>query len=302
VATDRPEFELSAPGATGSVGEQLKNARLAQGMTIDAVAKQLKLAPRQVTALETDDVASLPGGPFVRGFVRNYARLVRIDPDTLVHADETRRNAAPPLQGMTPAKGELRDGSAAHSAPSLRWLIPLILVGAVGAAAYLYESRKGRIIGGSSSIPAAQISTPNPNASPTNGSTDSATKLPETTANNVTAPGLPPVIVAPVPSTPVIESAAAAPTSAANAPGADGKLVSLELAFAAPSWTEIRDASGNVLTSKLQPVGSTVSVSGKPPFRLTVGEASNVSLSRNGVKIDLAAKAGSGNVAKFTLE
>jgi cytoskeleton protein RodZ len=297
VATDRPEFELSAPGATGSVGEQLKNARLAQGMTIDAVAKQLKLAPRQVTALENDDVAGLPGGPFVRGFVRNYARLVRIDPDSLVHVDETRRNAAPPLQGMTPAKGELRDGSAAHSAPSLRWLIPIALIAAVLGAGVLYESRKGKLLG-SASIPAAQISTPNPNASPTSGSAE-PTKAPEQSGANVTAPGLPPVIVAPVPATPVTETA---PMSASNTAAADSKMVSLELAFAAASWTEIRDASGNVLTSKLQPVGSTVSVSGKPPFRLTVGEASNVSLSRNGVKIDVAAKAGSGNVAKFTLE
>jgi cytoskeleton protein RodZ len=202
------------------------------------------------------------------------------------------------LQGMTPAKGELRDGSVAHSSPSLRWLIPIILVAAVAGAFFLNESRKPRPSGASSSIPAAQISTPNPNASPANGNAEPA-KTPEQNAANVTAPGLPPVIVAPVPSTPVTDNA---PMSASNMAAADSKMVSLELAFAAASWTEIRDASGNVLTSKLQPVGSSVSVSGKPPFRLTVGEASNVSLSRNGVKIDLAAKAGSGNVAKFTLE
>ena len=62
-------------------GAALRAAREAAGLSIDDVAQQLKLAPRQVQALEDDDYARLPGRTFVRGFVRNYARFVRLDPD-----------------------------------------------------------------------------------------------------------------------------------------------------------------------------------------------------------------------------
>ncbi len=296
-SSERPDFELSAPVSRGSVGEQLRAARIAQGLTIDSVAKQLKLAPRQVNALEGDDIAALPDGPFVRGFVRNYARLVKIDPDSLVHADENRRHALAPLQGISQPKGELRDGASAHSSPSLRWLIPVLLIGALLAAGTWYEMRKTRNVEAASQpLPTAQIPV-NPSAGPS---------APPATSAPVTVPGLPPVIVAPVPATPDIAApvvagvAAVAGATAAAAP--DSKMVSLELNFGDASWTEIRDASGNVLTSKLHPVGSRLSVSGQPPFRLTVGKASKVTLTRNGVKVDVAGKADGGDLAKFSLE
>ena len=295
-SNERPDFELSAPVSRGSVGEQLRAARIAQGLTVEAVAKQLKLASRQVTALETDDLAGLPDGPFVRGFVRNYARLVKIAPESLVHADESRRHALTPLQGISQPKGELRDGSSAHSSPSLRWLIPLALIGALLAAGTWYEVRKNRAVD-----VALPVSTPSiPATQPV--------RPPATTATvPVTVPGLPPVIVAPVPATPEapqpVNSPAATTPATAVAPAAtDPKMVSLELSFGDASWTEIQDAGGNVLTSKLQPVGSSLTVSGKPPFKLTVGKASKVSLLRNGVKVDLTAKADGGDLAKFSLE
>jgi cytoskeleton protein RodZ len=290
-SSERPDFELSAPVSRGSVGEQLRAARIAQGLTVDTVAKQLKLAPRQVTALESDDVAALPDGPFVRGFVRNYARLVKINPDSLVHADENRRHALAPLQGISQPKGELRDGGS-HVASSRRWLIiPALLIGAVLAAGIWSEMRKRTLVE-ASPVPAAQppvVQTPAP------------AQLPATSSAPVTVPGLPPVIVAPVPATPD-PIAAATPPAAKAEPTADGKLVSLELKFGEASWTEIRDAAGNVLTSKLHPVGSSLVLSGQPPFRLTVGKASKVLLTRNGVNVDLASKADGGDLAKFSLE
>ncbi len=47
--------------------------------TIAYVASQLNLAPRQIHALETDNYAALPGLVSVRGFIRSYAKLLKID-------------------------------------------------------------------------------------------------------------------------------------------------------------------------------------------------------------------------------
>ena len=61
------------------VGQVLRAARLERGLDIEDVARQLRFAPRQVTALEEDEYDKLAGGPFLRGFVRNYAKLLQLD-------------------------------------------------------------------------------------------------------------------------------------------------------------------------------------------------------------------------------
>jgi cytoskeleton protein RodZ len=61
------------------VGKVLRAARLERGLDIEDVARQLRFAPRQVTALEEDEYDKLAGGPFLRGFVRNYAKLLQLD-------------------------------------------------------------------------------------------------------------------------------------------------------------------------------------------------------------------------------
>ena len=62
----------------------LAQAREAAGMSLEEAARQLKFAPRQLQALEAGELQRLPGGTFVRGMVRSYARLLRLDPEPLL--------------------------------------------------------------------------------------------------------------------------------------------------------------------------------------------------------------------------
>ena len=76
-----------APGLTNQAalpGAELARQRQARGWTIPEVADQLNLATRQITAIENDDYATLPGIAIVRGFVRAYAKLLKIDPVPLL--------------------------------------------------------------------------------------------------------------------------------------------------------------------------------------------------------------------------
>ena len=75
----------AAPGnASGIPGKTLQSQRETMGWSVEQVADQLKLAPRQVLALEAGDYASLPSPAVTRGFVRAYAKLLRIDAAPLV--------------------------------------------------------------------------------------------------------------------------------------------------------------------------------------------------------------------------
>ena len=83
--SERAETPQQQPqGNLASAGAQLKAQREALGWPVEQVADQLKLAPRQVVALEEGDVAALPNLAVVRGFVRAYAKVVRLDAAPLV--------------------------------------------------------------------------------------------------------------------------------------------------------------------------------------------------------------------------
>src|SRR6202049_3895771 len=102
--------------ASAGPGARLKATREAAGLSLDQVAQQLKLAPRQVRALEEEDFAQLPGRTFARGFVRNYARLLNLDGEDLLSRlpDVARAPAleAPTLQSTGAMIAELPSAGA----------------------------------------------------------------------------------------------------------------------------------------------------------------------------------------------
>jgi cytoskeleton protein RodZ len=63
---------------------QLSAAREAAGLTVEDIARRLRLAPRQVAAIERGDWSALPGVAFARGVLRSYGRLLEIDVEPLV--------------------------------------------------------------------------------------------------------------------------------------------------------------------------------------------------------------------------
>ncbi len=66
------------------VGEQLASARAKQDMSVDQVASQLKWSARQISEIESGNYAVFPDMLSVRGFVRTYAKFLKIDPVPLM--------------------------------------------------------------------------------------------------------------------------------------------------------------------------------------------------------------------------
>ncbi|MBC3874949.1 helix-turn-helix domain-containing protein [Undibacterium flavidum] len=69
-----------------TTGEQLAASRQAKNWTVQFVAEQLKLSQVQIVALEADNFDALPKMVIVRGFVRAYAKLLKVNGDGLVAA------------------------------------------------------------------------------------------------------------------------------------------------------------------------------------------------------------------------
>lgn len=65
----------------------LKQMREARGMTIHNVAERTKIGPHQLQCIEAQDFAALPAPVYLRGFLKEYCRTVKVqDPDQLVDA------------------------------------------------------------------------------------------------------------------------------------------------------------------------------------------------------------------------
>jgi len=154
--------------AAGRAGALLRAAREGAGLSVEAVAQQLKLAPRQVRALEGDDFESLPGRTFVRGFVRNYARLVALDANRVLEALPTAADTptleAPALHATAPTMAELPTADV-PKARWTRWAIPASLAAVVAVAA-AYEWTRPAVA--SRAHPAAKeaVATPAPAPAP----------------------------------------------------------------------------------------------------------------------------------------
>jgi cytoskeleton protein RodZ len=76
--------ELSKMLRDFSVGERLSSSRQEKNWSVQYVAEQLKLSQGQIVALESNQFESLPKLVIVRGFVRAYAKLLKIDADSLI--------------------------------------------------------------------------------------------------------------------------------------------------------------------------------------------------------------------------
>jgi cytoskeleton protein RodZ len=80
--------QQSLPDIGSTAGAMLAAARRNANMSVTEVATQLRRGVNQVEALETDDYQRLPGPTFVRGLIRNYAKLVNIDAEPVIKSYE----------------------------------------------------------------------------------------------------------------------------------------------------------------------------------------------------------------------
>lgn len=214
--------------------EDLVAAREARGLGADDIMRQLKVAPRQLAALESGDWGALPGQAFVRGVLRGYGRLLGVDVEPLIESMMASVRAADlrpaaSLDQPLPTRSMLGFGSGG-SGSRLAWLV-LVLVGLLALALFF----GGANLGGISSWLKSDASSESVTTTTTSGTTTETVSigtLPSSTAQDAAAPVVPAATLplGPLqPSTP--PASPAAPTAGAPAPGQ----VSSALSAAGPS-------------------------------------------------------------------
>ena len=263
--------------AGGAPGKRLAALRVERGMSLEEVARHLKFSARQIEALEFDDYAALPGSTIVRGMVRSYSRLLKIDPEPLLA--DVRARLTPVPHSDTPLNMSVPFPASSGTGRPYYWMIGgvLLLLGLfVGAE---------RLSGGSGASPA--------NAPSTSTSTPVLSGVPPTTELGRPIAGS---ANAPEPAAAAGGASAGAPTIAPATPSALELPVAalppgvkrIVLKFERDSWVEVKGAGGRVLMNQVNPAGSEKTIEGNAPFNLVIGAAGGVRLSYNNEPVELA--------------
>lgn len=267
-----------------SVGQTLHNAREARGLSLEDVAARLRLMQRQVEAMETDEFGGLGPAVFARGFVSNYARFLGLAPEPLL----ARMQGAP----AEPSAVSHAAPPPPHSWLSSPWLILLLLgllvVVVAPVALYWWLNSEGVDAPGKHASSAPSVTTTSPATAAVPPLAD------ESEADQPEIASVPPVPSAAIP----FETPASGTSAAPEPPAGRG---ALRLEFGDEAWVEIKDATGHMLHRQLNPAGSSVDLSGQPPFDVVIGNASQARVTYNGRPIDLTPFIASA-VARFTLE
>jgi cytoskeleton protein RodZ len=311
---DQPATPDNQPPVRGVPGQALAAQREALGWSVEQVADQLKLAVRQVIALEAGDYAALPSPAVTRGFVRAYAKLVKVDPAPLVAQIAMETEPAPDTSAVTANRRPTPASFSESKFPShgkrsnlpLGWIAGAVVVVVAAAAAWHFGlipgAPRGEMAATSVTAPAAHGVAETANGNAVEPLQNPAVPLisvpgaaasapPATAANNAapgavvnvpgtTATGAPPATVPAAPATP-----AAAPAAPAAAPAGANALV---LNVSQDSWIEVRPAKGGApLLSRLVKAGSTETVNVEQPVRMTVGNPAGVTATLRGGAVAL---------------
>ena len=284
----------SQPGAT------LAAQREAMGWTVEQVAEQLKLAVRQVVAIEAGDYAALPSPAVTRGFVRAYAKILRLDPAPLVAMCPV--DNPPPADAGGAVRGN-RPTSFSHSrypthgkrsSLPLAWIAGVVVVAAAGFAAWhfgLVKMPGSETAATNDAVVSAPAETTASTATPANDPVHNPTvpliSVPAPAdANADTAPAPAATTAAPATSAaanPVTAAPAETPAAAPAAAGAN----TLVLNVREDSWIEVKPQGGKALISRLVRAGSIETVEVPGTATLVVGNPTAVTATLGGAAVAL---------------
>lgn len=323
-----------------TLGERLRETREARGLSVDEVARVIRFSPRQIEAMENDDFEKLPGLTVIRGFIRSYAKLLKLEvepllalfdrqaPVSLQGTQATRSMASmtamtsmgtlPKASGQRRRKGYLLlAGMAAFViflgfgvfhfiAPSLMGEASTTMSASKSAssfpAAASHEAMAGAATTSPAHVPAAAVDTREALlASPV-----ASPVSPSSSGSIVSSSSSPSSNASPaLSSSPDSTSQTATPTvstgTTVNPVLATGGEKMLTFDFDETAWLEVRDANKKMLVAQNNLRGTQKVVSGQPPFSIVVGNASQVRLRYDDQVIDLKPWTRV-DVARLTLE
>lgn len=311
-STDQPEL---------SVGQLLKQERERRQLTLEQAAQQLNLKAEVLQCIEADqpDKNILP--TFIRGYLRAYARFLKIPEQQLLNRfEQAHQVKSTPVKAMKTFSNRQAKQQTETRFMWLTYVIVAILLASL--AAWLWQGARDFTRANEAdeptvnstlviaepplAQPAAPLATPALSPAPAPSATSELTEqspadsLSETPAVTEPEP-LPVAETSPqssltLPSTLVAIDSNAESFGDSSASGLDR----LKMTFTDNCWIDVLDGNGERIAYGTKQAGYVMELNAKGPFTITLGSPGVVAIDINQKPFDMSGFPG-GRVAKFTL-
>ena len=322
LADEQVDEHISSPG------EVLREERLRQNLGEKDVADKLHITIHYLKAIESNSYEKLPGAIFVKGYIKSYAELLKLDSNRLLelYVEHTNRQLEKEKEKTLIQVKRRRD----RNRP---WVI-VSVIGFIGGFTGLW-AYNNFLPANDPVVIAPAISEPAPAEAPSASSSENtpvqspineqaAILIPltensgiaagvqelsndavDTTSDDLIAaltaladdaredetslePLVPPLGEVTEPSDRVIEIFAA---------GSDV----LRIAFSGESWVEVNDEGQNQIYRDIRGAGDILEITGSAPFYILLGDAPFTNLTFNGTEIDVSDDIRIDNSARLTV-
>ncbi|HQT64715.1 MAG: hypothetical protein B7Z75_03385 [Acidocella sp. 20-57-95] len=256
------------------VGIELRGVRERLGWRLTDLAAQLRIREPYLAAIESGNLALLPGAAYQAGFVRTYAQALGLDGEEILRrfrAEGSGVNAKAELSFPAPVP----DRGVPTGALVLLCL--LLALGGYGVW-YVHTASQAKLAAAVPSVPvdlaplAVSSKPPEPPAPP---KLDASAAPSMSSAQPPLAAGAQTISPAP-PTAPPVPAATSPVTS--TMPASNGKTIQAT----GDDWVEVKDSKGNILFSKLLHAGDSWPVPDMPGLTMTAGNAGATSIFENG--------------------
>lgn len=333
---DSSEVGTRAAPACGAV---LKATREQKKLTVEDISSRLRLSVHQIQALENDDFSILPSAAtMTRGFIRNYARLLEIDPEPLLQVYQS--HASGQSNHSLTIKSENILISSKQKPVWKKYIISsliiLLLIGlwvvymdyfhepAQGAAhlpSTQTESESEPVQSATSepmpepALPAAERDAAEdvilPPAATTNAADNKVLPDASPPASTTNAPAEKPSepakpLTQAMPQSSTVANAAVPEVNSQNQTVSSASpptkpALKIRFTFSEPAWISVLDADNKEVLNKTGQPDSQEKVEVNPPVKVVIGNANGTHLEVNNKTIDLTPY-NKLNVARLTLE
>jgi cytoskeletal protein RodZ len=252
-----------------SIGSMLAEARRSAGLTVGQLSTRTRVREALIYAIERDDFSQCGGDFYVKGHIRNIAKVVGLDPEATVRAyDEAREGApAPPVRAARVFQAENQIKLRERRSPnwSMALGIALAIVVIFGVVRGMGGESERRVAEVRSAVPGAAAPSGTPSAAPSGKGSGK--------------PG---------------RGRDARPSRPAAGAAAPGRADAVELRVSArqPSWVRVQDAEGKRLFSGMIQAGKTASWTADKQLRVVIGNAGGVRLEVNGEDLGVPGRVG----------
>lgn len=268
-----------------SPGELLVRARERAGLTQEQVAKELYMTVSKVRALESDDYRHMGSGTFTRGYLRAYANFVKLDVVQLLDSYDRHTQQHGLIEQVSPQRIE--------SANKPLWQFIVLVLVALSTlwlvSIWFFDNRQqpsyDRPV---SVVPSVEPALAMDSVDASSVSTVSVSSSSELLLSSAEVSVSGAQIFAQnsdssdANQSAINSSASSARSTASATQAAANQLDVITFSFSAECWLEVSDARGDVLVADLKSKGSLMTVQGKAPFDVKLGNAPAASIDLNG--------------------